>query len=173
MMNSVAAGLTLKPLPLTAERFAAYGDVIAASSEVKEAMNEARFDRFSDLARLDVDARSGGRVAVSIVRCRAPTSLPYRFDMIERHPLGSQAFVPLNEQPFIVVVAPAGESAEAGDLRAFVTNGHQGINYLRGVWHMPLIALEAGQEFLVVDRAGEGANCDQVILSEYVTLLTP
>lgn len=168
-----AAGATLKPLPLTAERFAPYGDVIAASSDVTEAMNEARFDRFNDLARLDVDAQSGGRVMISIVRCRAPTALPYRFDMIERHPLGSQAFIPLTQQRFIVVVAPAGESAEAGDLRAFVTNGHQGINYLRGVWHMPLIALEAGQEFLVVDRIGGGGNLEQVVLSERLTLLAP
>jgi ureidoglycolate lyase len=172
-MNAAAAGLTLKPLPLTAERFAPYGDVIAASSEVTEAMNEARFDRYNDLARLDVDAKSGGRVAMSIVRCRVPTALPYRFDMIERHPLGSQAFIPLTQQRFIVVVAPAGESAEAGDLCAFVTNGHQGINYLRGVWHMPLIALEAGQEFLVVDRTGGGGNLEQVVLSEQLTLLAP
>jgi ureidoglycolate lyase len=166
-------GNELKPLPLTAERFAPYGDVIAASSEVKEAMNEARFDRFNDLARLDVDATSGGRVMISIVRCRVPTALPYRFDMIERHPLGSQAFIPLTQQRLIVVVGPAGESAEASDLRAFVTNGHQGINYLRGVWHMPLIALEAGQEFLVVDRTGGGGNLEQVVLSEQVTLLAP
>jgi ureidoglycolate lyase len=172
-MNVAAVGLTLKPLPLTAERFAPYGDVIAASSDVTEAMNEARFDRYNDLARLDVDAKSGGRVAMSIVRCRVPTALPYRFDMIERHPLGSQAFIPLTQQRFIVVVAPAGESAEASDLCAFVTNGHQGINYLRGVWHMPLIALEAGQEFLVVDRTGGGGNLEQVVLSEQVTLLAP
>jgi ureidoglycolate lyase len=99
--------------------------------------------------------------------------LPYRFDMVERHPLGSQAFVPLNGQRFVVVVAPPGESVEIESLRAFVTNGRQGVNYHRGTWHMPLIALEAGQEFLVIDRAGEGANCDPVVLSERVTLLAP
>lgn len=172
-MSAVIPGIELKPLPLSAERFAPFGDVISASAAVKEAMNEARFERFNDLARVEVDGEQGGRVAVSIVRCRVPTSLPYRFDMIERHPLGSQAFVPLNSQRFIVVVAPAGEAAEASDLQAFVTNGHQGINYHRGVWHMPLIALEAGQEFLVIDRAGRGPNCDQVVLGEPVTLLAP
>lgn len=166
-------GPTLSPLPLTRERFAPFGDVIAASPDARRAMNEARFERFNDLARLNIDPVSGGRVAVSIARCRAPTALPYRFDTIERHPLGSQAFIPLNGQRFIVVVAPAGESAEIGDLCAFATNGHQGINYHRGVWHMPLIALEAGQEFLIIDRAGEGANCEELILSERVTLLAP
>lgn len=163
----------LRPLPLTPERFATFGDVIAASPQARHAMNEARFERFDDLARVNVDAASGGRVAVSIARCRAPTALPYRFDMVERHPLGSQAFVPLNGQRFVVVVAPPGESVEIDSLRAFVTNGRQGVNYHRGTWHMPLIALEAGHEFLVIDRAGEGANCDQVILSERVTLLAP
>jgi ureidoglycolate lyase len=167
------SGPTLTPLPLTSERFAPFGDVIAASPTVRQAMNEARFERFTDLAKLNVDGKADGRVSVSIARCRIPTELPYRFDMIERHPLGSQAFVPLHGQRFVVVVAPAGESAEASDLRAFVTNGHQGINYLRGVWHMPLIALEAGQEFLVVDRTGGGGNLEQVVLSEQVTLLAP
>lgn len=166
-------GPTLTPLPLTRERFAPFGDVIAASPDARRAMNEARFERFNDLARLNIDPRSGGRVAVSIARCRAPTALPHGFDMIERHPLGSQAFIPLNGQRFIVVVAPAGESADIDDLCAFVTNGHQGINYHRGVWHMPLIALAAGQEFLIIDRAGEGANCEELILGERVTLLAP
>lgn len=167
------AGPTLTPLPLTRERFAPFGDVIAASREMRQGMNEARFERFDDLAALDIDTRGGGHTAVSVVRCRVPTSLPHTFDMIERHPLGSQAFVPLDGQRFIVVVAPAAESAEIGDLHAFVTNGRQGINYRRGVWHMPLIGLEAGHEFLMIDRAGGSANCEELILPERVTLLPP
>jgi ureidoglycolate lyase len=90
--------------------------------------------------------------------------------MVERHPLGSQSFIPLQRFSFIIVVGPAGESIDATDLKAFVTNGRQGINYHKGVWHMPLIALEAGHECLVIDRVGEGANCDQVFLSDTVTL---
>jgi ureidoglycolate lyase len=164
---------TLRPLPLTAERFAPFGDVIAAAPGSKTAMNEARFERFNDLARVDVDAEAGGRINLSIVRCRAPTALPYRFDTIERHPKGSQAFIPLAPFVFIVVVAPAAESAEAGDLAAFVTNGRQGINYRKGVWHMPLIGLEAGQEFVVIDRLSRGDNCEERVLPEPVTLLAP
>lgn len=167
------SGPTLTPLPLTPERFAPFGDVVGASPDTRQAMNEARFERFNDLAQLDIDVHGDGHTAISIARCRMPTKLPYTFDMIERHPLGSQMFVPLNGQRFVVVVAPAGESADVEDLRAFVTNGHQGINYHRGVWHMPLIALEAGQEFLIVDRAGEGVNCEELVLPERVTLLAP
>lgn len=163
----------LKPLPLTPERFAAYGDVIAAGGGQRAGMNEARFDRFHDLAHLDADPAAEGRLAVGIVRSRVATRLPYRFDMVERHPLGSQAFVPLTGFRFVVVVGAPGESVEAGELEAFVTNGTQGINYHRGTWHMPLIALEAGQEFLVIDRAGGGANCQEHVLADAVVLEAP
>ena len=131
-------------------------------------MNAARFDRFDNLAAAETDA--DGHVAISIARCRVATSLPYRFDVVERHPNGSQAFVPLSTCNFVVVVAPPEESVDARDLRAFVTNGRQGVNYHRGTWHMPLIAFEAGQEFLVIDRAGETPNCDEHSLDEAVTL---
>ena len=161
--------ITLQPLPLTRERFAPYGDVIETSPEHRQAMNEARFERFDGLADVDIDA--DGHVAVSIARCRAATKLPYRFDVVERHPLGSQAFVPLTPARFIVVVAPPAASVEAGDLRAFVTNGRQGVNYHRGTWHMPLIAFEAGQQFLVIDRTGDAPNCDEHGLDESILLL--
>ena len=160
--------ITLEPQLLTGERFAAYGDVIEAAADRVAAMNTGRFERFDELGNVDIDR--SGRVAISIARCRAATTLPYRFDLVERHPHGSQAFVPLSGFRFVVVVAPPAETVEAEDLRAFVTNGRQGINYHRGTWHMPLIALEAGQEFLVIDRAGDSPNCDEHSLGETVLL---
>jgi ureidoglycolate lyase len=163
--------LSLRPEPLTSERFAPYGDVIESVPDKVAAMNEARFQRFDDLCNIDI--ASGGRVAVSIARCRAPTLLPLRLDMVERHPLGSQAFVPLTPCRMVVVVAPPGESVAAEDLRAFVSNGRQGINYHRGTWHMPLIAFDAGQEFLIVDRGGDEPNCEQHTLETAVMLEAP
>lgn len=160
--------ITLRPQPLTKERFAPYGDVIESAAGSKAPMNAARFERFDDLC--DVDVQGDGRVAVSIARCRVATKLPYRIDMVERHPLGSQAFMPLTPCKLIVVVAPPEASVEAEDLRAFVTNGRQGINYHRGTWHMPLIAFEAGQEFLIIDRAGDVPNCDEHSLDEALLL---
>ena len=160
--------ITLQPELLTRERFAPYGDVIEATADRATAMNDQRFDLFDDLCRVETDAR--GRIAISIARCRVATSLPYRFEMVERHPNGSQAFVPLSACRFVVVVAPPEAGVEASDLRAFVTNGRQGINYHRGTWHMPLIAFEAGQEFLVIDRAGASPNCDEHWLDEAVTV---
>ena len=159
--------ISLVPVPLTRERFAPYGDVIETSARMAEAMNDARFERFDDLCDVDL---GGGEVAISLTRCRTPTSLPLRVDRVERHPLGSQAFVPLARITMVVVVAPPGESVEAGDLRAFVTNGRQGINYHRGTWHMPLIGLEAGQEFLIVDRAGGESNCEVHEFDEAIVL---
>ncbi len=163
---------SIKPVPITAERFAPFGDLIHASAATRKAMNDARFERFHDLANVDVDA-AGGRVAISIARCRTPAKFPYVFDTVERHPHGSQAFMPLTPFSFIVVVAPAGETVDAADLRAFVTNGKQGINYHKGVWHMPMIALQADQAFLIVDRMPASDNCEEFILANPLTLEEP
>ena len=160
--------ITVQAELLTRERFAPYGDVIETSRESSDAMNEARFERFDDLCKIDLI--NDGRIAVSIARCRIPTSLPLRLDMVERHPLGSQAFVPLTRCKMLVVVAPPEESVDASALRAFVSNGRQGINYHRGTWHMPLIAFEAGQEYLIIDRGGIEPNCDMHNLDEPVIL---
>lgn len=164
------SAVELHALPLTAERFAPYGDVIATRAERRNAMNAARFERFDDLAAVDVDRSDGAHVAISIARARTATTLPYTFDMVERHPQGSQAFIPLSGFRFAVVVAPAGEAVDVADLRAFVSDGRQGINYHRGTWHMPLIALESAQEFLIVDRAGGGPNCEEQMLDRPITL---
>jgi ureidoglycolate lyase len=160
--------IELKPEPLTRERFAAFGDVVEADASRKAAMNAGRFERYNNLCGIDLP--HNGRVAISIARCRTATALPHRVDMVERHPHGSQAFVPLSKCRFVVVVAPPEESVEAGDLRAFVTNGRQGVNYHRGTWHMPLISFDAGQEFLIIERAADGPNCDEHWLDEAVLL---
>jgi len=159
--------ISLVPRPLTPERFAPYGDVIETSPAAATKMNDARFERFDDLCNVDL---GNGNVAISVARCRTPSSLPLRIDRVERHPLGSQAFVPLARSMMVLVVAPPGESVHADDLRAFVTNGRQGFNYHRGTWHVPLIGLEAGQEFLVVDRGGSGANCEVHEFDEIIML---
>lgn len=163
--------IALRPLPLTRDRFAPYGEVIESARSTADAMNAARFERFDDLC--DVAMQQDGRVAVSIARCRTATSLPLKLEMVERHPLGSQAFVPLTPCKMVVVVAPPGESVDAQDLRAFVSNGRQGINYRPGTWHMPLIAFEPGQEFLIIDRGGQEPNCETHQLADDILLEAP
>lgn len=160
----------LNSTPLTPAAFAAFGDVIQTTTAKNQAMNEARFDRFDDLALIDVDTQNDGHVAISIAESKTPVTLPYRFNLVERHPLGSQAFIPLGHFSFTVVVAPAGDGVDVEDLVAFTTNGAQGINYHRGTWHMPLISTGAGEKFLIVDRAPGTGNCDELHLGRQVVL---
>jgi ureidoglycolate lyase len=155
------ARLNLKPAPLTREAFAPFGDVIETEGAKHFGMNADAFQRFHDLARVDVGSETGGRTLISIVQCMLPSSTPCRVPFMERHPLGTQAFIPFDQTPLILVVAPAGEVVDPRDVQAFVSSGQQGINYHRGVWHMPMISLVAGQRMLVVDRGGPGDNCDE------------
>ncbi|OBX37719.1 ureidoglycolate lyase [Halomonas elongata] len=96
--------------------------------------------------------------------------MPLTLDFLERHPQGSQAFVPMHEERFLIVVAPPGESIDPESVRAFVTDGRQGVNYRAGTWHAIQSVLEREGEFLVVDRGGQGNNCDEYPIEIRVTL---
>lgn len=145
--------------PLTREAFAPFGDVVETEGARHYPINRGTVERFDDVAAVDVG--EDGRVVVGIVECRDATQVPVPVRVIERHPQGSQAFIPIDEVVMCVVVAPAGDAVTPADLRAFVSNGRQGVNYRRGTWHMPLVAFESGQRFLVVDRGGPGNNCEE------------
>jgi ureidoglycolate lyase len=153
-----ASAHALRPATLTAGAFAEFGEVIEASG-ASGLINDGTTRQFADLAIIDV-AAEGGRPRLSIYRT-TPYELPLAIAMLERHPLSSQLFMPLSGQAFLMVVAPAGSDPDPQAIRAFVTNGRQGINYRRGTWHHPLIALAGTGDFLVVDREGEGRNCDE------------
>jgi ureidoglycolate lyase len=144
--------MTLDAQPLTQTGFAAFGDVIEMAGHDSFAINQGMAERYPDLAVVDVTAHDG-RTAIGLVRAQ-PETAPVRLRLGERHPLASQAFIPLGPQPFLVVVAPAGPIPAREALQAFISNGRQGINYHKGVWHHPMIALEAVTDFLVVDRIG-------------------
>lgn len=149
----------MTPEPLTAEAFAPFGSVIEASDEaVKLDINEGHAVRYDRLAEADV---GDGAAAISLFRARPLAELVLR--TFERHPLGSQTFVPLSGGPYLVAVAPAGDF-ELGGVRLFRAEGHQGVHYRKGVWHHFLLVLEES-DFLVVDRAGPGDNCDEMALA--------
>lgn len=155
------ATLHLAAQPLTRDAFKPFGDVISTEGARHFSINDGAIERFHDLASVDVGDKAQGRTLISLASCNEPTSLPYDVPLLERHPLGSQAFIPLDDTPLLVVVAPPGDAVEAVDLRAFVSDGAQGVNYRRGVWHMPMISFRAGQRMLIVDREGPGQNCDE------------
>ena len=152
-MNSEAARLT--PHPLTAAAFEPYGEVIDASRTPSALANGGAAEVHRDVAALDF-AANGGRISISVVRT-APTPLPLRVAVMERHPLGSQAFVPLGGAEYLVIVAPDGELDPAA-IVAFRASASQGVNLRRGVWHHPLVALHRASDFVVIERAGEGEN---------------
>lgn len=144
--------------PLTAEAFRPYGDVIESEGHVPILINDGTTQRFDDLAQVDTTSL-GGKPAISIFHA-VPYSLPMQIVELERHPLGSQAFVPLDGQRFMVIVAAESHSPRSSEVRAFVTNGRQGVNYRRGTWHHPLIVLHQPSRFVVIDRLGPHDNCD-------------
>lgn len=145
--------------PLTRRAFAPFGDVIETDGAQHYPINRGTVERFHDLA--SVDPGEDGRVLVSIVEVIRTSHNPVPVTLVERHPLGSQAFIPLGEAAMCVVVAQPGEKTGPDDLHAFISNGRQGVNYHPGTWHMPLVAFEPGRRFLVVDRGGPGDNCEE------------
>lgn len=153
---------------LTPQAFAPFGEVIQIDDSREHfTINDGYAERYHDLAR--IDAGEGGHAIVSLFRGK-PRALPITISMMERHPRGSQAFVPLSGHPYLVVVAAADSTPAVANLRAFRCEGHQGVNYARGVWHHPLLALDGVSDFLVIDRAGPGDNCDVVDLGETAVL---
>jgi len=160
---------TLTLEPLTRAAFKPFGDVIELDGAQHFPINGGTTERFHDLARVDVGAEEGGRPLINVFRGQ-PRAQPVEIAMMERHPLGSQAFLPLGVVSYLVVVAPAGEF-DVSRLRAFLTRGWQGVNYARGVWHHPLIVLDVAADFIVVDRGGKEANCEETYLLESFQLV--
>ncbi len=154
----------LTPIPLTQEAFAPFGDVIEVGSdgEVRD-INEGNTKRYHDLAQLTLDT-AGGHAAINIFRS-TPLNNPVTIKFMERHPLSSQAFMPLSGQPYLVVVAPKGQLDESA-ITAFLVRSDQGVNYHPGTWHHYCLALNQVSDFLVVDRIADDQNCDEVDLSE-------
>jgi ureidoglycolate lyase len=152
---------SLVPLPLTADAFAPFGEVIEASERAEVMpINYGWTTRFHDLADVEV---GDGRAIISLFRSKPLEPLVLK--IFERHPLGSQAFMPLQGRPYLVAVAPRGDFDPAA-VRLFRAAPNQGVNYARGVWHHFLLALEAESDFLVVDREGPDENLDEVTLAE-------
>jgi ureidoglycolate lyase len=144
---------TLRPAPLTAAAFAPFGDVLDASGDFR-LINAGLCRRHHDRATLDFGPE--GRAGISIFQAE-PRALPYHFDLIERHPDGSQAFLPMTAAPFLIIVATSPAAAPL----AFLTDGAQGINLHRGTWHGVLTPLHAPGLFAVVDRIGPTPNLEE------------
>ncbi|THH38456.1 ureidoglycolate lyase [Aliishimia ponticola] len=151
--------------PLTGAAFAPFGDVLEATGPADKIINQGRCGRFHDRAQL---AFADGRAGISLFQAE-PRDLPLGLDMMERHPEGSQAFLPMSADPFLVIVAEDA-GARPGTPRAFLTQPGQGVNYHRGTWHGVLTPLHPPGLFAVVDRIGAGANLEEFWFDEPYTV---
>lgn len=157
--------LTIKPQPLTREAFAPFGDVIQIEGSNQFEINSGYTTRVHDL----IDIQLGGESARAQFSFFLGRPRPLEIKMLEKHPLGSQAFYPIEDKRWLVVVASA---PEPESVRAFWASGRQGVNYHQDVWHHPLLVIEP-QQFVIIDRGGDGHNCDEVELVTSVLIQQP
>lgn len=151
----------ITPQPLTKQAFAAFGDVVEIDGADAVEINQGFARRFNGLAGIDVnDGDHAGNVSLFDV---TPRPFPIEIKLMERHPRGSQLFMPLQDKPWLVLVC--GDPRDLASYRAFTASGRQGVNYARNVWHHPLLVLGEGERFLVVDRLGAD-NLEEVWLDQ-------
>ena len=147
--------IKIKPKKITRENFFKYGDLISKNNIKPMDINNGYAKRFDNLANVNI-LKNNGQTNISIFQA-LKRSFPMQIDMMEKHPEGSQAFIPLKETFFFVFVAPPGEKPDIHSLESFIVSKGIGINYKPGIWHFPLISTE-NMDFLVVDRKGSGEN---------------
>jgi ureidoglycolate lyase len=161
--------MSIAVAPLTKAAFQPFGDVIELDGTAPLQINQGFAARFNNLATVDVSAHQG-TTCISLFTA-IPRPAPIAIRLMERHPLGSQIFYPLQDEPWLVLVCT--EPLVATSYRAFRASGRQGVNYARNVWHHPLLVLSADCRFLVVDRQGPGNNLDELWLPDSQTLTLP
>jgi ureidoglycolate lyase len=157
-------------LPLTQAAFAPFGTVIEADPASMRHINGGTTERYHALAEAEAVGEDA-KVIINIFRGSART-FPYAVDMMERHPFGSQSFSPIDNRPWLVVVAED-EGGKPGRPQVFRADGRQGVNYRRNVWHHPLMALGAPSDFLVVDRLGGGVNLEEFFFEQPFVIEAP
>ena len=145
----------IKAIPITKEKFKKFGDMITTADIKPLEINNGYAKRYDGIANLNTK-KNNGESTISIFSA-LKRSFPMKIDMMEKHPLGSQAFIPMKETTFLVFVAPEGEKPELNKIESFIVPKGIGINYNPGIWHFPLISTE-DMNFLVVDRLGSGNN---------------
>lgn len=132
--------IVIKPIKITRKNFTEFGDLISSEDINPIDINAGYAKRFDNLANIN-SSRDGGKTIVSIFSA-LKRNFPMKIDMMEKHPLGSQAFIPMKETTFLCFVAPPGESPEIDKIQSFIIPPKTGINYKPGIWHFPLISTE-------------------------------
>lgn len=154
---------------LTPESFAPFGQVVEIADHAPVMINEGNTERFDSLGHVECTGVNG-KAVINIFRAQ-PRVLPMRITMVERHPFGSQSFQPLSGESYLVLVADAVEQPSPEQLHLFISSPDQGVNYKANTWHHPLLALNKVCDFLVVDRKGEGDNCEEYFFCDQIEII--
>ena len=147
--------ITIKPIKITKKNFSKFGELIDTKKRKPIIINNGYAKRFHDLGKINTSSKKGNPI-ISIFSAKK-RSFPMKIDMMEKHPLGSQAFIPMKETTFLVFVAPKGKKPDIKKIKSFIVPKQTGINYKPGIWHFPLIS-NKNMNFLVIDRKGKGNN---------------
>jgi len=161
--------ISLPAEQLTAENFAPFGEVIEIGHRESNSSADGFLETYHDLARIDVAAKDG-RPQINMLRA-TPRKLPLQIQAMERYHLATHTIMPLLFYPFMIIVAPTGSSIDINSIRAFVSDGQQGVNIARGIWQHPLIALKRRMNFLTIDRAGSGRNREETELDARLQII--
>ena len=159
--------IEIRPHPLTKSVFAPFGDVVEIDGAKKLDINQGYAQRFNDFANIDV-TDEGGQAGTCIIIAQ-PRPTPIVITLMERHPLGSQLFVPMQQRPWIVLVCA--NPNDPTSFQAFQATGHQGVNYRKGTWHHPLLVMEKDTMFFEVSRLGEGSNLEEAAINPPISLI--
>ncbi|KZZ42714.1 ureidoglycolate hydrolase [Oleiphilus sp. HI0118] len=159
---------TLTPKPLTAEAFAPFGDVVQCDGNTPMMINDGNTERYHNLVSTEVE-NADDKIIINIFRAQ-PRSLPMTICMMERHPKGSQSFQPLSGEEYLVLVGDPVEDLKPENLHLFLATKDQGVNYRKNTWHHPVLGLHKVCDFLVVDRLGEGHNCEEIYFGDNVNI---
>ena len=147
--------ITIKPIKITKKNFSKFGELIDTKKRKPIIINNGYAKRFHDLGKINTSSKKGNSI-ISIFSAKKRI-FPMKIDMMEKHPLGSQAFIPMEKTTFIVFVAPKGKKPDVNKIKSFIIPKQTGINYKPGIWHFPLIS-NKNMNFLVIDRKGRGNN---------------
>ena len=147
--------IKIKPTKITKKKFSKFGELINTKNKKPIIINNGYAKRFHDLGKINTSSKKGNPI-ISIFSAKK-RSFPMKIDMMEKHPLGSQAFIPMKETVFLVFVAPKGKKPDIKKIKSFIVPKQTGINYKPGIWHFPLIS-NKNMNFLVIDRKGKGNN---------------
>ena len=147
--------ITIKPKKITRKNFKKFGDLISTKNIKAININNGYAKRFDNLCKINTSLKKG--ITIMSIFSAKKRRFPMKIDMMEKHPLGSQAFIPMEDTKFLVFVAPRGDKPDVNKIQSFVVPKQTGVNYNAGIWHFPLISMK-NMNFLIVDRKGKGNN---------------